>query len=90
MAFPFNYKGKIRCETNLCPDTEWFQREFLRRAKERFEIAKADIVVQENEISFRTTAKAFPYWFNKDAASLANVTKGILFLMQINEQLIMS
>jgi hypothetical protein len=79
MGFPFNYKGKIRCNSKLFPDVEWFQREFLRRAKERLEIAKADLVVHENEISFATTAKAFPYWFNKDAASLANVPKGILF-----------
>lgn len=79
MAFPFNYKGKIKYDSNLLQGIEWFQSEFLRRVKQRFEKAEADILVHGNEISFSTTANAFPYWFNKDAGSLANVPKGMLF-----------
>ncbi len=81
MAFPFNYKGKIKYDSNLLQGIEWFQSEFLRRVKQRFEKAEANILVHGNEISFSTTANAFPYWFNKGCSGrLPMFRKACFFL----------
>lgn len=78
MTFPFKYHGRKKCGDSPVSDVGQFQGEFLRRAKEKLEIAKTVIVVDEKEISFRTTARAFPYWFNKEAASLVHIPKGTI------------
>jgi|GEM_PF-3813976 hypothetical protein len=77
MSFPFTYTGKIKCNGGSCSDTGAFYSDFLRRAGEKFAKAKAETVVFDNKLSFRI--KAFPYWFNEDAALLAYVPSGILF-----------
>ncbi len=79
MSFPFTYKGFVKRPDNLPIDMEWFQEQFLWKAKEQFEAARAKVNLRKNSLSFRTTLKAFPYWFNQEAGSLANIPKGTIY-----------
>jgi hypothetical protein len=77
MGFPFSYKGFVKCPNDV--PIAWFQGQFLRKAKEQFEAARAEVDLHENSLSFRTTLRAFPYWFNKEAGSLAHIPRGTMY-----------